>query len=213
MVDKLTDPGRTTSPGNEPKWLVSGIARCHCGELVYTRSSGGRPSYVCRGPQQHLRRTAQATDDLVGLWVCAYLDRADNRDLLRPPARPGIDAPALRTEAAQLRERKAAQMRMHAAGDLDDTDLAGGLKEIRRRLAVIGGQLAAGTAPDPLGEFRDAPSAHEVWNGNEAAGRKALPLARKRGIVARLVTVTLLPAARRGRGLDPDSVLVEPRTP
>jgi DNA invertase Pin-like site-specific DNA recombinase len=38
VVAKLTDPARTTRPtGAVPKWLASGIARCHCGELVYVR--------------------------------------------------------------------------------------------------------------------------------------------------------------------------------
>ena len=217
VTDKLTDPGRTTNPGTEPRWLCSGIARCgcpvtdketgevireECGELVYVRQAGRRPSYVCRGPRQHLRRSAVHVDEYARLWVCAYLDRDDNRDLLRPAPRPGIDAGKLRTEAAQLAERRKAQMRMHAAGDLDDADLAEGLREIKRRLAVITGTLAAASDPDPLAEFRDQPAAGAVWDG--------LTLPRQRAVLKLVASVTLLAATRRGRGFDPDSVRVGP---
>jgi DNA invertase Pin-like site-specific DNA recombinase len=202
VTDKLTDPSRTTNPGTEPKWLASGIARCHCGELVYVRASCGRPSYVCRGPSQHLRRLAPAVDDYVARVIVARLSRPDAADLLRPPARPGIDAPALRTEAAQLRERKSAQMRMHAAGAIDDADLTAGLAEIKRRLTAIEVTLTANSAPDPLSEFRDQVDAGAVW--------EALPLARKRAVVKLLADITLLATTRRGRGFDEASVSIGP---
>jgi len=197
VTDKLTDPGRTTTPGNEPRWLCSGIARCHCGELAYVRASGGRPSYVCRGPAQHLRRSAPHTDAYAGMWVCEFLGRQDNRDLLRPEPRPGIDAPALRLEARQLAERRKALLR-----DLDDEDMPEMLKEVKRRMARITAQLAETITPDPLAEFRGAPDARTVW--------ETLPLARQRAILRLIAAVTLLPATRRGRGFDPDSVRVEP---
>jgi len=93
-------------------------------------------------------------------------------------------------------------MRMHAAGDLDDADLAEGLKEIKRRLAAITATLAATAAPDPLAEFRDQPDAADVWD--------ALPLPRKRAVLKLIASVTLLPATRRGKGFDAESVRVGP---
>jgi hypothetical protein len=133
--------------------------------LSIPRCSNGRPSYVCRNPQQHLRRSAPHADAYVGLVVAEYLNRDDNRDVLRPAVRPGIDAPALRMEAAQFAERKKAQMRMHASGAIDDADLAEGLKEIKRRLGTITATLAATTEPDPLAEFRDQPDAQRCGQG------------------------------------------------
>jgi DNA invertase Pin-like site-specific DNA recombinase len=203
VADMLNDPARKTSPGTEPRWLVSGIARCHCGEKVYVRGSGqGRPSYVCRGPQQHLRRTAPATDAHVSAVIIARLSRPDMRDLLRPPARPGTDAPALRKESAALDARRKAQVRMHAAGDLDDAELSEGLREIKRRRDAIAAALAAGSAPDPLAEFRDTADVAGVWF--------ALPLARQRVIVKRLAGITLLPG-RKGapRRFDPATVVFD----
>jgi DNA invertase Pin-like site-specific DNA recombinase len=198
--DVLTDPGRTTHTGNEPRWLVSGFGRCHCGELVYTRSSGGRPSYVCRGPSQHLRRSAAHVDAYVGMWACRILARSP--ELLRPPPRPGIDAGALRTEQSALTENKRRAARQHAAGELDDDDYRVERAEIKRRLDKIAATLAATTAPDPLSEFRGQPDVTAVWD--------KLPLARQRTIVRAILTVELLPSPRGGRGFHESSVRVQP---
>ena len=94
---------------------------------------------------------------------------------------------------------------MHALGEITDAELRAGSRARKARLDKIGAALAATTAPDPLAEFRDQPDAGEVW--------ARLPLPRKRAVARLLVTVTLLPATRRGPAFDPDSVRVEPVTP
>ncbi len=88
---------------------------------------------------------------------------------------------------------------MHAAGDIDDADLAAGMREIRDRLLVVESQLSKCDAPDPIAEFRDKP-AEVVWN--------SLSIERKRAIVKLLADVVIMPTGRQGRGFDPDSVLV-----
>ena len=192
LRDKLTDPGRRTSPGNEPRWLVSLYALCGvCADGTTCRVTGGsvghnRPSYAC-SQRGHLRRHAPALDAYIAGLTVERLSRPDVASLLRPPPRPGTNTRGLRAEARKLRDRKRAQMRLHAAGAIDDDDLATGMKEIRDRLAAIGSQLAAATEPDPLAEFRDRPAA-AVW--------AALPLPRKRAVVKLLMRVTILPATR-----------------
>jgi DNA invertase Pin-like site-specific DNA recombinase len=206
VCDILGDPARRTGTSNEPRWLLSGIAVCGpCGDGTSVHVTGGRdksPSYVCSA-RSHLRRVAVPADDYAGRVVAAILAKRENADLLRPPPRQGIDAAALRREAARLAGRKAALVRLNIAGDLDDAELAAGLRDITRRQAKITGQLAAGSAPDPLAEFRDAADPAAVW--------AALPLARRRAVLDLIATVTLLPAGRRGRGFDPDSIRIEPR--
>ena len=88
-----------------------------------------------------------------GLAV-ARLSQPDVADLLRPPPRPGADAAGLRAEARKLRERKAGPARAVRGRDIDEAALAGGVRVIRDRLAVIESQLAASDQPDPLAEFR-----------------------------------------------------------
>lgn len=49
----IADPKRRTSPGNQPRWLLSFIARCECGEFMrtwrsgYDRHGNTRVSYRC----------------------------------------------------------------------------------------------------------------------------------------------------------------------
>jgi len=210
LTEKLNDPSRLTTPegtGNEPRYLLSNIAVCGActSEVKVTGSASGKhdgPTYVCRDGF-HVRRKVALVDEFTERLIVARLSQPDAADLLRPPVRQGIDTAKLRAEAKKLRERKAAQMRLHASGAIDDDDLALGMKEIKDRLDVVNGQLAASDEADPLEEFRNAP-AEVVW--------KSLPLARKRAVVRLLVDVTIMPTARRGRGLDPDSIQVTWRT-
>ena len=210
LRDTLTDPGRRTNgqTGNAPRWLVSKMALCGiCADgkaTVHATSGGGRPAAYRCDEFNHLWRDAAHVDEYIAAVVVERLSRPDVADLLRPPARPGTDTAGLRAEARKLNDRKRAQMRMHAAGDIDDSDLAAGMRVIRDRLALIESRLAASDQPDPLAEFRDRPAA-AVW--------ESLSLPRKRAVVRLLCTVTILPAGRKGRGFDPTTVRVEPRTP
>ena len=192
------------NPGtaNEPRWLVSCYAACGvCGGPVRCTGANGRRAYTCT-EHGHVRRNAAAVDSYVSAYVTERLSLPDMADLLRPPPRPGTDTAKLRAEARKLRDRKRSQMRMHAAGAIDDDDLAAGMKDIRDRLARVEAQLAASDAPDPLAEFRDRPAA-AVW--------ESLSLPRRRAVVRLLATVTILPATRKGAGFDPDSVRITPR--
>ena len=67
---------------------------------------------------------------------------------------------------------------------------------------MIEAQLAQSNEADPLPEFRGRHSAtRQIW--------QSLPLARKRAILRKLVTVTILPtAARRKAPFDPGSVRI-----
>ena len=203
LRDKLSGPLADTSRGNEPKWLLSGIAKCGvCQDGTTVRATGsgtlrGKTGYQCQ-KIAHLFRNIKNTDAYVEQIIIRHLAE-HGRDVLRPPVRQGIDTSELRKEARKLRERKASQLRMHADGHIEDSDLEASLRYIKDRLAVIDSQLAACDAPDPLADFRDKP-AETVW--------ASLPLARKRAVVRLLADITILPTGRRGRGFDPDSVII-----
>lgn len=204
LCDKLNDPKRLTNGGRgrEPRWLLSNIGECGvCGDGTKMHASGSYPSYVCKSGN-HLRRNARHVDAFIEALMIGRLDKDDVKHggLLTPPPSLRINVPELRAEARKLQQRKAAQMRMHAAGDIDDEDLALGMRDIRDRLGVIDAQLAKSDQPDPIAEFRDRP-AETVWN--------ALSLARKREIVKLFVRVEFLKSTRGGPGFDPDSLNVE----
>ena len=205
MTARLTDPSRTTTTGNEPRHLLSGIAACHCGGPVKATGSrrGDRQAagYVC-ADGYHVRRKAAGVDRLAAAAVVMRMSQDDAQDLLRPPAAPGVDAPALRAEAARIGaigEGRPA----YALGEITDAELRAGSAARTARLGKITAALAATTAPDPLAEFRGQPDPAAVW--------QRLPLPRQRAVARLLVTVTLLPSTRRGPRFDDDSVRVEYR--
>jgi hypothetical protein len=203
LCEKLNNPPPGTNRGNEPKHLLTGIGKCGiCNDGTTVRANGsgtlrGKRGYQCE-KVAHIHRNIEHVDAMVEEVIVRYLD-LHAKDALKPPARRGIDVSALRVEARRLRERKTAQIRMHALGDLTDDELATGMRTIRDRLSVVEAQIHASSEPDPIAEFRDAPAA-AVW--------ASLSLARRRAIVRLLMTVTLLPTTQRGPGFDPDSVEV-----
>jgi DNA invertase Pin-like site-specific DNA recombinase len=206
------------STSNEPRYLLTGIAKCGvCGDGTTVKSNGsgtlrprpeagrftGQQGYECSTKAGHLHRNMARVDALIERRVIEYLDRYA-KDALRPPVRKGIDVSALRREAARLRERKTAQIKLHALGELDDDELTTGLRAIRDRLSVVEAQIHASTEADPIPEFRGRP-AEMVW--------KSLPLPRKRAVIRVLMDITLNPPAKRGRVFDADSVVVRLKYP
>jgi site-specific DNA recombinase len=204
LCERLNNPPADANRGNEPKHLLTGIAKCGiCNDGTTVRANGsgtlrGKQGYQCE-KIAHIHRNIEHADAFVEALLVARLSQDDVTDILRPPVRRGIDTAKLRGEAAALRQRKRRQMELHSAGVIDDADLTAGMRAIRDRLDVVTAQLAACDEPDPLAEFRDQP-AEAVWN--------ALSLARKRAVVRLLVDVTFMPTSRRGPGFDPDSVEV-----
>lgn len=208
----LANPARRTSPGNTPKWLGSLIYACGMCELVQVeqtvtvggRSRAGRPRYVCRGPVQHLGRTAEATDEFVQDVIMARLEQPDAVELGR---RPGAaqDKGALYDELNTLQGRKANVTQLVAEGLLELHQARVELKPLNDRISEIEGLLASTAERSPLeGLPVGTPSIREVW--------PTLPLGVKRAVLQVLMDVTLLPSHRgrtvQGRYFDPDSVRI-----
>jgi DNA invertase Pin-like site-specific DNA recombinase len=204
LCAKLNDPARQfENMSNEPRYLLSGFALCGICNNGQTVRAGGRRDnsfYACHDGY-HLKRRVQICDAWVERNITAYLSRY-GVDIGKPEPRPDIDRGALQKEEKALRGRKDAQMNMHALGEIDDDELKTGLRAIRDRLSVVNAQLAQSSQPDPIPEFRGRHSAtRQIW--------QSLPLARRRAILRKLVTVTILPTAARGRApFDPGSVRI-----
>lgn len=203
---------------NEPRYLLSGIAKCGvCGDGTTVKSNGsgtlrprpeagrltGQQGYECSTKAGHLHRNMARVDGLVQAAILDYLDR-HAKDELRPPVRQGIDVSALRAERARLRERKTTLINMHVDGELDDAELRTGLRAVKDRLGVVEAQLHASSEADPIPEFRNQP-AGVAW--------KSLTLPRKRALIRMFMDITLNPPAKRGRVFDADSVVIRPKYP
>jgi len=204
----LTDPNRRTGPGSAPKYLGTTLFKCGiCTDAEFTNpvgmevTLGGRarthaPRYICKNAA-HLSRNVAHTDKLVISTILARLSRDDAAELLTP-ARPEIDAEALRNEAAAIRKNlnemaadqilnKVTKEQLHAATAIGKT-----------RLDEIASTLNTAVVDSPLKELIGVDDIEAAW--------ESLTLAHQRLIVDMLVTVRILPVGRRGRGFDPDTV-------
>ena len=204
LCERLSGPLADTSRGNEPKHLLTGIVKCGiCNDGTSVRANGsgtlrGKKGYQCE-KVAHIHRNIELVDEWVERNVTAYISKY-GPDILKPEPREDIDTDKLRAERKRLQERKAAQMRMHALGEIDDSDLEVGMRAIRDRMAVVDSQLAQANQPDPIPEFRNHGPTRKIWHG--------LSLARKRALIKQLVDVTMLPTTRRGPGFDHGSVKI-----
>ena len=210
----LTDPSRRTSgAGAPPKWLGTNLFRCGaCRQAgmadptgVHVRSAGRQPAYRC--PQSsHLTRNRAHVDALVVGTVLARLAEPDAVDLFAPAA-PDVDVPALRAEAADIRATLNDLGRMLIRKQIDRGQMLAATVEGNTRLAEIEAQLHAAIVDSPVKPLIGAEDIQAVWDG--------LPLSHQRLIIDLLVSVTILPAGRRGRGFDPATVDIRwnPLTP
>ncbi len=196
VVAILTDPARRNTPETRRKWLLSGLALCHCGATVNTgRTQQGRRTYKCSA-RRHLSRDAEPIDDLVIRLVVARLARPDAADLLVDDERPNVDE--LRTKAQTLRARLDELAGLFAAGAVTGSQLAAGTERLRAELADVERSMVHATRADILGVLVRAGDPGKVWD--------SLDVDRKRAVIDVLMTATLLPPGRGSRRFDPETV-------
>jgi site-specific DNA recombinase len=204
-VALLDDPSRRTTPDTARRYLLAGLARCHCGALLITgRTQRGKRTYRCAQKPGHLSRAAEPVDQLVTALVLERLSRPDAADLLATPGE-GVDVGALREEATALRTRLGELTDLFADGAITAVQLARGTERARTRLEAVEQQMVdAGRVP-VLGELVTAQDVRATWEG--------LDLDRQRAAIDTLLAVTLLPPGRGARYFDPETVRVDWRQP
>lgn len=204
----LTDPARVTTPGPAPKSLGSGIYRCGsatCGGPLRVHRAGAHaaaPTYRCAEGRDggHVGRIAAPLDDYVADVLCARLSRPDAADMF--VSAPDVDTPALRAESETLRQRLDGLAAAFADGDITREQLRAGSARLRARLAEVDGSLASAVSTSPVAELIGAADVRATWD--------TWPLGKRRAVLADVLTVTVLPTTKRGRGFDPRSVRIEP---
>lgn len=213
----LTDPTRRTTPGNERRWLMSGLALCGvCGQTVRASSAGTagvghRPAYRCRtNSGSHVVRDAATLDEFIASVVVERLSRTDAAELLRRDQR--ADTTELHIEAVAVRQRLTDLAAMYADGGVDARQLREGSERLRTRLDDLERQIADAARTSTLAAFTsDDP--RTIWDG--------LDLAQQRAVVNALMTVTIQ-RSRRGRTpgwklgeryFDPTSIEITWRSP
>lgn len=193
----LADPARR--PKGRPRtYLLSGVARCGvCGEgKIYGRTERRGPIYVCES-HAHLGRKIADIDAYVERVVLARLSMPDAaRAFTRPEQTERAEE--LRREQRTLTDRLDGLAEAFAAGDISRSQLTAGTARLRARLDAIAAELptlASARAVAPLVGAEDVSAA---W--------AALDTETRREIIGLLADVTILPAGRGARYLDPATV-------
>ena len=196
VVALLKDPGRTTSRGNQPKWLGSILYRCgrdNCPHFVYVTQSGGRsyPSYRCQTGHGGGRR-AEIVDLYVEDTVVERLERDDAHELLLPSANE-VNVAALQKEEEEIQQRMRDLGSLFGTRQIDLGPFTEGMTGAQAQLNGIAQQLARAAMKDPLVGLVGAKDVRKAW--------KALELDRQRNVLRSLVEVTLT-TPRQGRMKD-----------
>lgn len=210
VVALIADPSRRTSKGSTRRHLLTGLARCGrdgCeGTMVVNvgRMTGSgkrqRPAYVCKACYR-VRRKQESVDELVEKTMIARLQRSDALAAI------ALGDPA---EAERLRDEIAAlEARLDRAAD-DFADDAITAAQLRRITARLRPQLERARQEKAKHEPSDVLAA---MAGPDAAARwAAASLEAKRAVIDLLATVTIMPTGS-GRDFDPQTVIVDWRSP
>lgn len=222
VVGVLTESSRTTTPGTAAKYLGSGVflcgvcatlpadqrgvVRCHAQSHISKRT-GEKVSYnryVCHrngSDTGHLALRVDLTDALVLETVVEVLAHPDITAALQPTV-PDVDVDGLRAEAARIRASMADLAKDMMAGHITRDQMLAGTATGSEMLAEVEKVLrTANVRPSAAATLADQPDVRAAWEG--------LTLVQRKGILAELMTITLLPVGR-GKRWRPGAVVIEP---
>ncbi|MGW0131871.1 recombinase family protein [Streptomyces sp. NPDC003299] len=194
----LDDPGRRTTPGNERKWLGSGLYECGpCGATVRcstsNRDAGGKgrhlAAYSCREGKCVVRK-AEALDDYVQRVLLKRLSRPDAAELFASREGAPVDVKAAQDtlrEARRTLDELAAEV---GSGAMSMQEWRIASKAARDRLEQAQAVLAQAVEVNPVAGLLAAEDIVAEWN--------RLDLSRKRAAISYCMTVKLY-RARKGR--------------
>ena len=199
-VAVFEDPARSTVKDRSIKYTLTRIAKCgKCGAPMATgRTQHKVRTYQC-AEHKHLAVKAQDVDEYVHALVLARLAREDAADLVQPA--PGVDLPALRTEANALRARLDEAARLFAAGTINGAQLSRINTDVEAALDEVNAKIAAAGQRDVLSRFVDVEDVAQVW--------ERLDVMTKRAVIEALFSrITLLSPGRGARTFRPENVEV-----
>lgn len=195
--------GRTPTPGNKLRHLMSGALVCGlCGDPMRSHSQNGRTagqrylSYVCaRG--RHLSKPMARVDEAVTAVILARLASPDAAAAWT--ADPGLDAD--RAELVALRDRRDGVADLLADGLISRDKATATARELGERITALEQRLTAHEGGSPVGRIAAStdPAAH--WAG--------LPVGVRRQIVDALAVFTAHPGEFKRAPWDPEQLTWE----
>jgi site-specific DNA recombinase len=197
---KLKDPDRKKSPGNQPKHLLSGLARCghaKCKDAnnvmrVHGSYADGASAFRCTTGHNkiHAAKLTEMVQDLV-IDRLSLPDAANLIELIDA----GIDRAALAREGKEIEGKLDLYFDMLDAGEITRAQYNRKRDRYESRSKEIALQLSEASSIDPIAGIAGEPNAREIW--------EKLPLGRQRAIINRLMVLTIK-SGSRSRGRMPD---------
>lgn len=195
VLSLLDDPNRVIHRGTDPRYLLSGIAKCGvCGEVMW-RLKGNRNglgSYSCT-KNRCVARKIENVDALIEELIIQWCEGISSIDDLADP-----EAAAAMAEARELRSRLDESIELVGEGELSPRALAKLEAKLLPRIRQL--ERQAQRAPSPHVLELVGPNARRHWGRMDVATR--------REVVRALMTVTIMPTKRR-KIFDPESIRVE----
>lgn len=203
LLTLLDDPARNSNNGAVPRWLGTNLYVCGvCGGLLQATGAAKTGfAYICkprpgtkRAPgERHVRRNAEALDEMVGGLIIKALTTPNIVAGIQQAAGSTLDLSAIRGEMAAIEEK---QMMLGAAM-ADPTSSAVMIKaasaSLETRFRELQAQLDAGMSNTEASALSQSADVATEW---------ARSLERRRSILSDLAVVIVLPApAQKGRQL------------
>lgn len=199
LAEKLRDVQRRVQQGTDPKFLLSGLARCgRCGAVMFASPFGdkGRRWQVYRCRSCYLARRQDLVDELVEGIVIARLSQPDAAALFAEDE----DIPALRAEAAELRSRRDDLAALLADGLLSASAVRERSQQLTGRISALEDRISQALGESPALALAGADDVRAAWAD--------MPLRNRKQVVDLLMTVTILPAGK-GQRFDPSQVRID----
>jgi site-specific DNA recombinase len=201
----LADPKRRTGPETVGrKYLLSGLVVCgECGQPMSTvvHSARNRFRYACKraGCMRILRSITPVDEYVVG----RITRRLADPDAVVALTRPTVDTAPLRDQIAALRAQRAQAQADYDEGLVDARRMNARIDRVDEKLAPLEEKLLGANTSRTLDGL--------VGHADAAARFEALPLDRKRAVIATLARVTInrSKALQGSHKFDPSAVVIE----
>lgn len=213
-VSKLSDPSRRRSQSNKARHLLSGIAQCHCGELVRSATVSGRNgqrhrSYRCPAVGRgHVGKRIEYVDEAVTVMVLRWMSTAWANT---PPPNVSQESRELELEALALRQRLDDVTVEAAEGVLTMSQLRTMTERITAKLSAVEARMVTLHTPQP----EAAPTSLRLLPESDEAAAEAwakATLDERRALLRRSFDITLLPHGKSStKVFNPDTVTVYPK--
>ncbi|WP_084844887.1 recombinase family protein [Prescottella equi] len=196
LVALRSDPTRLTHRGCEPKWLLSGLARCGvCGAMMRRGKNRGSLNYVCRA-KFCTARSLTGTDQHVEEQV---IRRLESKDILENLAEKDVGAQEAVDEVQALRDRLEGFTQAAVDGDLSPSMLAKIEQQLRPKIDAAERRVRSYFTSPIVAELA-GPDARQKWVDLSFEDRRA--------VIAAVATIRIA-KTRKTRIFNPDSIEIE----